>query len=245
MNACLIGGAKREPILCEALNELPDTPRVLVVPSACSTQPSHHKKVATTTALFNRLNAQVDVLHDYGIAPTPTEIAEKFGASNMIYTIGGNSPYFMRTIKSHGTDVAFRESAQRGTMLAGVSAGALAVFAEAHSCPVSNPAETQWDFIMIPMLGLVRAAATAHANVVEPTKSVTRLEDFISKMPASDYATGFGVDNGAAILLGENSRILRSDDSANVSHVYAPAGGLAVSRYIEDAADLQEVLRNL
>lgn len=237
-----MGGGAKEPILREALEALPATPDILIIPSACSTEKSYARKVGPTTDLFKRLGAHATVLHEFDSTPSHIERDEKFGRATLIYTIGGHTPTLMKTLQAHGTDNDISDAARNGTMLAGVSSGALLPFRIAHICPAKQPEVELWDYQTIAALGLLAAAATVHANQIDPTKIVSRLVDFTEHFSGLDEDYGFGVESGAAMFLcGGDSRVLRSRETAEV-HVVSKVGNVATSRTIEDDLDFRFVL---
>lgn len=67
-------------------------------------------------------------MHNYGETPTRTKIQYELGLTSLIYTIGGNSPYMLKTMRKHGTDGLLRQTIAKGTVHADVSAGALLPF---------------------------------------------------------------------------------------------------------------------
>lgn len=195
--------------------------------------------------LFGGLGTTATVLHEFGAVPTETERAEKFGRAAIIYTMGGHTPTLLNSLRANGTDLDVREAAHAGKMLAGDSAGALLTFSTALICPAKQPAKEVWDFESIPALGILGAAATVHANQVEATKSRSRLDAMLELFPAMNQQRGFGIENGAAMLLsGDSARIVRSREDSEI-YVISMTGEAAVSRIIEDDADFRTIMRDV
>ncbi len=245
MNACLIGGGAKEAILRQALETTSESPTVLIIPSACSTTLSYDKKVGPTIELFERLGTTATVLHEFGATPSRVERDEKFGRAAVIYTIGGHTPTLLESLNTNGTGDDIRAAIQDGKMLAGVSAGAILPFSSILICPAKQPKIEQWDFEAIPALGILRAAATAHADMIEPTKSASRLDALVNLFPALEEPIGFGIENGAAMLLLEDgARVIRpTADSQSQLHVVTIVGDISVSRRVEDDSDFFSIMQ--
>jgi cyanophycinase-like exopeptidase len=243
-NVCLIGGGQREPILRAALESMPTSPNVLLVPSACSTASAYDKKVAAQIKQFAALGVAAEVLHTYGQAPSPTERAEKFGRATMIYTIAGNSPHMLRSLREHGTDQDIIDASAQGKMLAGSSAGALLPFDVGHSNPSAKKGAV-FEYTCLPMLGIIPAAAAMHADIIDPPKSVTRLQDFTARFPGLGHAYGLAINNNAGLLVIEGTpSIERSAETAAI-HVVTMAGEQAVSHVIENNDHMMDVWRGI
>ena len=241
MNLCLIGGGNKEPMAKQALDAAysPDTPtKVLLVPSACSTQKSYDKKVPSHLALFKAMGVATEVLHDFG--QSPVDLAQKFGEATVIFTIAGHSPSLMDNLKRHGTDRHYQEAADQGKMLAGTSAGALVPFRLSHINPTRLRTE-ELDFTMLPMLDLIPAAGAAHANVVDEGKTVNRLTDFANRFSATDLEYGLAMENNAGLLVVSGiARVTHSDETAGI-HVLCKNDQENPVRLIADNTDMQSV----
>lgn len=208
MEILAIGGGDKTPAIKEALSRTGiNKPRVLLVPSACSTEVSYNRKVSSLDEYFKNLGTEVTTLHEYGEKPSDTRIAHELGSASLIYTIGGNSPYMLRTMRTHGTDNAVRRAIEQGKIHAGTSAGALLPFELMHSCVAARPLEQEWDYDILNGIGVLPGVATAHANQHDPTPSGVRPDNrrdaLMTNFPAVTY--GYGIDNGAALLFSSSS----------------------------------------
>lgn len=231
MNIVAIGGGKKRPSIEYAIEHFVDTPNVLLIPSACSTEESHARKVNACIKFFQSVGLpNVDVLHDFNKNPTPTKLDESFGQAGIMYVIGGNTPYLHKTIRAHGSDQRIVDATRTGVTLSGTSAGALLPFRVGQTLPVPNPAEVEWEFENVPGLGLVPAAACVHANRHEDTpagkRPDTRMDAFIANLPEGEQ-TGYAIDHGAALIFSETLRepyVIRETGSLATVHLIHEAG---------------------
>lgn len=230
MNIIAIGGGDKSPAIRYALDNLSvDKTRALLVPSACSTSASYERKVPMAQSFFERLGVQTHILHGYSERPTLDKIQHEIGAAALIYTIGGNSLYMIDKLKEHGSDTVLRSAILNGKMYTGTSAGALLPFEQLHSNIANKPAEEEWDFQILNGLGVIRAVATVHADQHDPTpnglRKDSRLEHLSTHMP-SEATLGFGIDNGAALIIDDTeAHVLRSTKTANVHLIRAHDDG--------------------
>ena len=221
MEIIAIGGGDKTDAVKEALNRTgSEHPSVLLIPSACSTENSYNKKVPLLKAFFTQLGVEGTALHEFNKQPSPDEIAEKIGQAALLYTIGGNTPFMIRTMQEHGTDTMIKTAIEHGKVHAGVSAGALLPFELAHSCIAAKPAETDWDYDYIPGLGIIPGVATAHADSHDPTpyglRPDSRLDALLNTFPDT-IQTGYAIDNGAALVFSTNSpAVITSSPTARV-----------------------------
>jgi peptidase E len=239
MHALLIGGGEKDTMLDSALNAV-DSPSVLIIPSACSTERSYNTKVPNTIAMFARFQLAAKVLHGFGETPTATMIEEMFGDDNVFYTIGANLPRLLENLRLHKTDQALKSAAQSDDkLLAGTSSGALYVFNKMHSVPVPDHTVAGWDFKVLNGLDVVHAAAAVHANVQEPTKDITRLEDFRRRFEDTGLTYGFAIENNAALYItGDSASVLRSNPAAEVHLLHSSEDGI-IAQTMESGFDMK------
>ena len=160
----------------------------------------------------------------------------------MIFTIAGNLPHLLKTISDHDMADHYRQAAVNGRMLAGTSAGALLPFAIAHSNR-SNKKDGPSDFALVPALGIVPAAACVHADVIDPTSQLSRLEDFEDRLAGrnetGDSTLGLAIENNASLtVVGGIAKIIRSNTLDPSVYIVETEGGTTSSRRIEDDFDM-------
>lgn len=232
MNIVAIGGGEKTRAAQHAIDlSGAEKPVVLLVPSAASTEKAYITKVSRLSDFFTKLGVEAAVLHKFNQHPSVIEVAHQIGRASLIYTIGGNSPYMLETMRDHGTDTAIAHAIRSGTVHAGTSAGALLPFELAHSNVARRPSEESWDYKYLPTLGLVPGAATAHADQHDLTphgqRPESRFDAFLRTLP-SNINVGYGIDNNAAVVFDHSGpvRVIREHPSANVNLVTRGPGGL-------------------
>jgi peptidase E len=225
-NLLLIGGGTHTNQLLKPALESQGTEqtRALIIPSAASTKNAYDRKVPATEDRFKQLGIATSVLHDYGETPSTQALDDKFGSASMLYIIGGNSPYFYDTVRNHGSDKRIKAAVYAGILLAGNSAGALASFQVAHINPAKQPGVEDWDFAFQPMLGIVNATATAHANqhdkrLHDTLNAQTRLENFSERFSETGLSLGFAIDVNAAIHVTPDTVAVVSAQDGSTVHV--------------------------
>ncbi len=238
MKIVAIGGGEKTPAVKHALDlSGAEQPHVLLNPSAASTQSSYDKKVAMLTESFKELGTNVSVLHEYDASPSQDRIAHELGRASLVYTIGGNSPYMLRTMATHGTDTALIRAIEDGLVHAGTSAGALLPFELAHSNISPTPAEEEWEFAYLKTLGLIPGVATAHADQHDPTPSglheKSRYEALLSNFPDS-VDLGYAIENNAAIAFNDGrSRVIKSKPQAQAYLIHRDSNNELTSQVLE------------
>jgi peptidase E len=248
MNLCLIGGGHSSAELLSPAIESQGVERsmALIIPSACSTEKSYDRKVESVLKRFEELGVATSVLHEFAETPTSEKLDDAFGSATMMYVIGGNSPYFYETVRAQASGQRIQQATLAEKLLAGTSAGALAPFKVAHINPAKRPETEDWDFALQPMLGLVDAAATAHANQFDArphnkTNRLSRLQDFSERFIETGLSLGFGIDSDAAIHATAGSVEVLSNETGSTVHVLSMLnGGVRITPCLEPS-QLQEL----
>ncbi|TAL14142.1 hypothetical protein EPN95_04010 [Patescibacteria group bacterium] len=220
MNIVAIGGGDRKPAIKKGLELAGDPSRVLIIPTAASTERSYTRKVSDTMKLFGELGINADLLHDFGEDPSTTRVQHELGRASLIFTIGGNTPYMIQKMTEHGTNNLLKKAIENGVVHVGSSAGALLPFSLAHSNVAARPAEVQWDYeYLAPGVDAIYGVATAHADQHDPIpgglRPDSRLEALLNTFP-EDINRGFAIDNNAAAIFGNDPEIVRARPNANV-----------------------------
>ena len=244
-----IGGGRRQPAIQEALTLYgQDHTRVLIIPSACSVESGYNRKVAAVIKSFSGMGLSSFVLHNFNEIPETTRLQDELEKSNLIYTIGGNTPHLLSTLSKNGFREALSKRIADGAIHAGVSAGALLPFDQIHSNPSSCPSQEDWYFSRFSGLGILRGIATAHANSHDPTpdgeRVDTRLDNLRSHWITPDSPLGLAIDNGAAVIFGpDEPHIVRSVDGANVHTLEWTAGSIHQNT-VDDPSVLLQFVKN-
>ena len=111
------------------------SPRALFIPAASSDSTDYWD--AFLTAYGERLGCSVDVLYLLGVAPSTRELEEAILPSDLVYVGGDNTLKMMRRWRRLGVDAILKRAYDGGTVLSGVSAGAICWFSYGHSDSMS------------------------------------------------------------------------------------------------------------
>ncbi len=118
--------------------------------------------------------------------PFDTEkMRAKFARADLIYVGGGNTVFMLQSWKESGLFDCLREAYERGTLIAGLSAGAICWFEEMYSDSV-----VEGEYAMHPGLGWIKGKISPHYN--------ERMLDFDGIVLYNKYRA-WGLENGAAL----------------------------------------------
>lgn len=135
-------------------------PKVLFIPTASS------DSVGSTRAFMQvygeKLGCPVDVLRLITEKPSHKEIAEKIRAADVIYVGGGNTLMMMNKWRRLGVDKLLIEAHKRGTVLAGVSAGAICWYEWGVSDSRQFYDKNSHEYIRVRGLGLRKGLCCPH-----------------------------------------------------------------------------------
>lgn len=150
---------------------------------------------------------------------TAAAAAEKISDAHLIYVGGGNTLRMMTIWRRLGVDILLKAAFERGTVLAGLSAGAICWFAYGHSDSRSFTSPNNWTHIRVRGLGLVDAIYCPHLD------SENRADDF--KAMVGKYAlVGIGVEDHCALeVLDGAFRVITSRSGKNAYKVTRRRGG--------------------
>ena len=110
-----------------------------------------------------RLGCQVEPLPLYDRSRTTRDIEQAIGRAHIVYVGGGNTLRMMRLWRRRGVDRLLIEAADRGTVMAGISAGAICWCAAGVSDSRSFSAGVKaWDYIAVRGLELLDVALAPH-----------------------------------------------------------------------------------
>ncbi len=147
--------------------------------------------------------------------PIFDEMSELVLDSDLIYVGGGNTYKMMKIWRRFGLDTVLAEAASRGTVLSGLSAGAICWFRYGRS-DSRYFSSAEWNYIRVSGLGLINA-------VYCPYYHSQKRESNFSQLITKRGGIGIACDNNAAIeIVGERcecSPILRMQKHTNCSNV--------------------------
>ena len=162
-----------------------------------------------------RLDCQTDVLYLVRESPSQQEIHRKILGTDIIYVGGGNTAKMLQIWRQSGIEQLLITAGQQGTVLSGLSAGAICWFASGSpdSAKYADPAAGKLSRIQ--GLGLIPGMACPHYDVKQNRRPSLR------KMIEQTGEIALGLENCAALeIVDQTYRILTSSPGANVYKLY-------------------------
>jgi dipeptidase E len=189
-------------------------PRLLFIPTASSDSELYWQRVQIHFGA--RLKCKTDVLFLIKERPSRQEIRRKIMSADVIYVGGGNTLLMMRVWRRLGVDQTLKRAYARGTVLSGISAGAICWFESGHSDSMSFYNPKKWKYINVRGLGLLRGIHCPHYNSM--TRSIPRRKHFREMIQAIG-GVGVAIENNCAIMF-VDGRIHRVITSREYAHAY-------------------------
>jgi dipeptidase E len=190
-------------------------PRLLFIPTASSDDEGCWDVAQRYFGDF--LKCKTDVLYLIREKPSPRQIREKILSADIIYVGGGNTLLMMRLWRRLGVDKLLRRAYEKGTVLCGVSAGAICWFDSGHSDSISFYNPRHWDYINVKALGFVKGVFCPHYD--STTLRIPRRRHF-KDMIGKIGGVGIAVENSCAIEIVDNQyRVIRSSCRARAYRV--------------------------
>ena len=208
-----------------------EQPRALFIPTASSD--SVERWNVFKSIYRARLGCQTEVLYLLNRNPSQHELQDRLLSADVIYVGGGNTLKMMRRWRRLGVDGLLTAAYERGTVLAGRSAGMICWFKYGHSDSMSFYRGAGWSYVRVRGLGLIDGFACPHYNV-PPDTSVrggrSRAEDF-QRMAAKYPETGIALDNHCAIeIVDAGYRVITSRPGVGAYKIAKGAGIQMVER---------------
>lgn len=197
-------------------------PNVLFIGTAGGDDPDFYQSFQS---YFSKsLGCQTDVLPLLTKRPTTASIAHKIESADLIYVGGGNTLRMMKLWRRLGVDKLLEAAHQRGTVLSGISAGAICWFSAGLSDSRSFSGKDDWPYIRVRGLGLVNAIFCPH---VDGEKRLSPFVDFMGKYGHM----GLGCDNNCALeIIDGHYRFIASQPGAQGYRVYKQRGEVVTER---------------
>jgi dipeptidase E len=212
-------------------------PNILFVPTASSDSEIYWKHFREYFGGF--LQCRTDVLFLVREMPTKEQIERKIFSADIVYVGGGNTLYMMRVWRRFGVDQILKAAYRKGTVLAGISAGAICWFDSGHSDSMSFYDPQHWRYINVRGLGLISGINCPHYN--GKTQGVPRRRDF-REMIRKIGGMGIAIENNCAIEFIDDRfyRVIRSKDYSRAYVVYR-CGGDVVAEQIRQQEQLAPI----
>ena len=129
----------------------------------------------------------------------PQIILQKMADADIIYLGGGNTLRLMRTLHKYGLDDIIRQEYARGKVIAGISAGAIAISRYGHS-DVRKGDDGSGKYVRVTGMDLLPVLLCPHYDT-QPARhaDLPRMLRQTHKVPA------VALDEGAALVIGNNT----------------------------------------
>lgn len=168
-------------------------PHALFIPTASGDSEDYAHTFERVYA--GELGCRTDALRLLGSAPSADEIAEKIAWADLVYVGGGNTLRMMRRWRALGVDKLLIQACGRGTVLSGLSAGAICWFRYGHSDSKKFSAKGgPWEYIRLRGIGIIPATVCPHH-----TSDERRLG--FRKTIGRYGGVGIGLDDCCALVL--------------------------------------------
>jgi|ERR1700730_17442605 dipeptidase E len=149
-------------------------PKLLFIPTASSDSERYWQRVQKYFGKF--LKCKTDVLFLMKEQPSKERIRRKILSADIIYVGGGNTLLMMRVWRRLGVDKLLKSAYENGTVLSGISAGAICWFDSGHSDSMSFYRPRKWKYINVKGLGLIKGIHCPHYNSM--TRGIPRRKHF-------------------------------------------------------------------
>ena len=185
-------------------------PNLLFIPTASDDSQSY---IETVEKIYKKkLGCNTDTLLLINEKPTKSEIEKKIFSADIIYVGGGNTLKMMKLWRRLGIDKMLISAYNKGTILCGISAGAICWFQYGHSDSMSFYNPNSWDYVRVKGTGILKGTMCPHFN--GQTRGIKRKQSF-SKMMQRKGGLGIAIDNCAAIIFcNESLKIINSKKDA-------------------------------
>lgn len=206
-------------------------PKLLFIPTASSDSERYWSHVQEYFGSF--LKCRTDVLFLINGQLSRKQIQRKILAADIIYVGGGNTLFMMRLWRRLGLDKLFKAAYEKGTVLAGISAGAICWFESGHSDSMSFYSPRKWKYINVRGLGLIKGIHCPHYN--SRTRGIPRRKDF-RDMIRRTGGIGIAIENNCAIefIDGRFYKVISSKSYAHAYRVYKRRGEVVSEQIREE-----------
>ena len=193
------------------------SPRLVFLPTATGDDAGYIAMIREHYG--QRLGCRVEPLVLYDRSGTTAEIERSLAGADIVYVGGGNTLRMMKLWRRRGVDRLLMKVATDGTVLAGVSAGAICWCTAGVSDSRSFAAgDDPWDYITVRGLGLIDVLLAPHHDV-DPRRQAS-----FQRVARTRRLVGVGLDDCTALeIVGDRFRILSCRTGA-VGHLVDRCG---------------------
>jgi len=149
----------------------------------------------TMKKIYKDLGCETIYLKKKNIINNPNIVEDKILKADIIYMCGGDTIKLVNTIKEYEIDKLLIKAVERGCILTGISAGAIAIVNSGLSdCQILNNESDKHSFVN--GLGILNIDICPHANQSERIRDLKELlKDTNKKVIALENGTALKIDN--------------------------------------------------
>ena len=195
-------------------------PRALFIPTASNDSVGYWNTFQTIYG--KKLGCETDVLFLIENTPSRKVIQQKIFSADIIYVGGGNTLRMLRVWRKYGVDLMLKKAYQKGIILSGLSAGAIAWFRYGSSdsrCFMKN-GKAKPTLMRVSGLNLLPITVSPH-HIREKKLRDPGIKQMMEKTPGIALALD---DNAAICIEGDKYKILRSKPDAEIAKVFRMNG---------------------
>jgi dipeptidase E len=192
-------------------------PRVLFVPTATADDPGY---VAIVEEHYGRrLGCDVATLLLYDRTLSDGDLRRAIDSADIVYVGGGNTLRMMKLWRRLGVDRVLRQAAAEGTVIAGISAGAMCWCSSGVSDSRSFAASDEsWDYITVRGLGLVDIVLCPHFDA-DPRRPI-----YAASSARRRRLTVLGLDDCTALQVVDGRWRILSSREGSMAHLVDRSG---------------------
>lgn len=223
MNIVAIGGGEirqRETLKIDRfIRELSgkQAPKLLFLPTASYDADGYTETV--TDVYGKELGCTVTTMKLIAETPSAAEIEDNILGADIVYVGGGDTKTMLEKWQDRSVGELLRQAAGCGTVLSGLSAGAVCWHSCGHSDYESFTDKPDWQYQLLPGLGFTEGAFCPHLDVE------ARLDNFRALLEQHNLS-GVGCDNNAALWYRDDSlpTVVTSHPDATVKRITTENG---------------------
>lgn len=205
-------------------------PRALFIPTASGDDREYCE--AFDRVFGKRLGCRTDHLLLYRRPADRAIAAGKIRSADLVYVGGGNTLRMMKFWRRLGIDRMLTRAGAKGTVLAGLSAGAICWHAWGHSDSLAYTGRKSWAYIKVRGLGLQPGICCPHLDSEKRDAS-------FRKMIVRERTTGIACDDLAAIHYDGAGAVCRSLRRTARVHVYRYENGKVTVKSFRDGQRIE------
>lgn len=212
-------------------------PKALFIPTASNDSVGYWE---TFQGVYGKkLGCETDVLFLIREKLSKKQMQEKILSADIIYVGGGNTLRMLRIWRKFGVDVLLEKAHRKGTILSGLSAGAIAWFryGSSDSRRFMKDGKQKESLMRVSALGFLSCTVSPH-HIREKKLRDPGIKEMMVRTPGVAVALD---DNSAILVRDERYEILRSKPEAGAKKIFRKNGRIEVI-LIKDSGTLKELL---